>query len=82
VISLNGTVRSLLDPADIRGNYFHDGTTWTIGGATPSSGNQVGTNKLENTTLETFSQGNNCFTCHGSNTTAVSHVFDDTSPLF
>ena len=82
VISLNGTVRSLLDPADIRRNYFHEGTTWTIGGASPSSGNQVGTNKLENTTLETFSQGNNCFTCHGSNTTAVSHVFDDTSPLF
>jgi len=24
----------------------------------------------------------NCFACHGTNTTAVSHVFDDTEPLF
>ena len=82
VISLNGIVRSLLDPADIRRNYFHEGTTWTIFGASPTSGNQVGTNKLENSTLETFFQGNNCFTCHHTNTTVVSHVFDDTAPLF
>jgi hypothetical protein len=82
VISLNGIVRSLLDPADIRRNYFHEGTTWTIFGASPTASNQVGTNKLENSTLETFFQGNNCFTCHHTNTTVVSHVFDDTAPLF
>jgi hypothetical protein len=82
VISINQTVRSLLDPADIRKNYFHEGTTWTIGGASPTGGNQVGTNKLENSTLETFFQGNNCFSCHTSNTTTVSHVFNDTAPLF
>jgi len=82
VISINHTVRSLLDANDIRRNYFHEGTTWTIFGASPSGGNQVGTNKLENTTLETFFQGNNCFSCHTSNTTGVSHVFNDTSPLF
>jgi hypothetical protein len=82
VISINGTVRSLLDSADIRRNYFHEGTTWTIFGASPSGGNQVGTNKLENSTLETFFQGNNCFSCHSTNTTLVSHVFNDTAPLF
>lgn len=82
VISINGIVRSLLDPADLRRNYFHGGTTWTIFGAPPTGGNQVGTNKLANTTMETFAQGSNCFTCHGTNTTVVSHVFDDTSPLF
>ena len=82
VISLNGIVRSLLDANDIRRNYFHEGTTWTIFGASPTAGNQVGTNKLENTTLETFFQGNNCFSCHSTNTTAVSHIFDDTKPLF
>ena len=82
VISLNTTVRSSLDPADIRKNYFHGGTTWTINGQPPSGGNQVGTNKLENTTLETFSQGGNCFNCHATNTTAVSHVFNETKPLF
>jgi hypothetical protein len=81
VLSLNNTVRSLLDPADIRRNYFHEGTTWTIFGASPPS-SQVGTNKLENSTLETFFQGGNCFSCHQTNTTAVSHVFDNTQPLF
>ncbi|HEV7508485.1 MAG TPA: hypothetical protein VGS07_26630 [Thermoanaerobaculia bacterium] len=82
VISINNTVRSLLDPADVRKNYFHEGTTWTIFGASPNGSNQVGTNKLENTTMETFNQGANCFSCHGTNTTVVSHVFDDTAPLF
>lgn len=82
VLSLNATVRSLLDPADLRRNYFHEGTTWTIFGASPTAGNQVGTNKLENSTLETFFQGNNCFSCHHTNTTTVSHVFNDTQPLF
>jgi hypothetical protein len=82
VISLNGIVRSLLDPNDIRRNYLHEGTTWTIFGASPTGGNQVGTNKLENSTLETFFQGNNCFSCHFTNTTSVSHIFDNTKPLF
>jgi len=82
VISINNTVRSLLDPADVRINYFHEGTTWTIGGASPNGVNQVGTNKLENTTMETFLQGAaNCFDCHATNTTAVSHVFEETKPL-
>jgi hypothetical protein len=82
VISINNVVRSLLDPNDIRRNYMHEGTTWTIFGASPTGGNQVGTNKLENSTMETFFQGNNCFSCHSTNTTIVSHVFNDTSPLF
>jgi hypothetical protein len=83
VISINNTVRSLLDPADLRRNYFHEGTTWTIlGGNTTPTSNQVGTNKLSNTTMETYTQGGNCFNCHGTNTTAVSHIFADTDPLF
>ena len=82
VISINNTVRSLLDTADIRRHYFHEGTTWTIFGAPPSGSNQVGTNKLENTTMETFNQGANCFSCHTTNTTQVSHVFNETAPLF
>jgi hypothetical protein len=83
VISINNTVRSLLDPADVRRNYFHEGTTWTIFGASPTpSSNQVGTKKLSNTTMETYTQGGNCFNCHGTNTTVVSHIFDDTDPLF
>ena len=83
VISINNTVRSLLDPADVRRNYFHEGTTWTIFGASPTpSSNQVGTKKLSNTTMETYTQGGNCFNCHGTNTVAVSHIFEDLDPLF
>ncbi len=82
VISINNVVRGVLDAADVRRNYFHEGTTWTIFGASPNGSNQVGTNRLENTTMETFNQGANCFACHGSNTTAVSHVFNDTKPIF
>lgn len=91
VISLNNTVRSLLDPADVRRNYIHIGTTWTKSGKDPvdlnnpnnPTANQVGTNKLANTTMETYSQGSNCFNCHGpNNSTTVSHIFDTTAPLF
>ena len=46
-------------------------------------GNEVGTSQLANTTMETYQQGPNnlwsaavnCFTCHKTNTVAVSHVF-------
>lgn len=82
VISINHIARSLLNPADVRINYIQTGTTWTILGASPTSFNQVGTNKLANTTMETFTQGTNCFMCHQTNTTVVSHIFDDTEPLF
>ncbi|MFX6119189.1 hypothetical protein ABTE85_23255, partial [Acinetobacter baumannii] len=54
VISSNASVRSQLDPADVRSRYFQLGTTWTIFGAAPSSDNQAGTNHLANATMETF----------------------------
>jgi len=46
-------------------------------------GNAVGTSQLSNTTMETYQQldtqfnqfGNNCFSCHQTNTVAVSHMF-------
>ncbi len=86
VISINNTVRSLLDPADVRRNYIHIGTTWTKFGKDPHDPSdpnvQVGTNKLANMTMETYSQGINCFECHATNTTAVSHIFNSTDPLF
>jgi hypothetical protein len=86
VISINNKVRSLLDPADVRRNYIHIGTTWTKVGVDPFDPSvpnpQVGTNKLSNTTMETYTQGGNCFNCHFTNTTAVSHIFNTTDPLF
>lgn len=82
VIAINNSVLGMLVSGDVRKNYMFTGATWTIGGAAPSATNQVGTNKMANTTMETYQQGGNCFDCHVTNTTAVSHVFDKLKPLF
>jgi hypothetical protein len=96
LIKVNTAVRSMLDPADVRKNYFMTGATWTINGVgfngnfgNPGNsgivnGRAVGTSQMANTTMETYQQvipttfnsfSNNCFSCHGSNTTHVSHIF-------
>lgn len=82
VISANAAVISQLIAGDVRRNYFQVGTTWTIGGAAPNGANEVGTNQLANTTMETFVQGSNCFACHGTNTVHVSHIYSELKPLF
>jgi hypothetical protein len=82
IITINNSVRSFLIAGDLRGNYIQTGTTWTAGGASPSGGNEVGTNKLANSTMETYQFGTNCFDCHNTNTTIVSHVFNAIKPLF
>ena len=91
IISINSSVRGQLASGDPRANYVFTGATWTIGGAAPNSGNQVGTSLLANSTMETFQQGtdnttgsgsSNCFDCHTSNTTGVSHVYGALKPLF
>jgi hypothetical protein len=97
VIAINNSIRSMMaaagGSADLRDNYIMTGATWTIGGASPTGrfpgGNEVGTSRLANTTMETYQQGpdhnangSNCFMCHTSNTTDVSHVFSDLKPLF
>lgn len=89
LILINNSARSKLLPGDRRANYIQTGTTWTINGAAPNNTNQVGTNKLANSTMETYQQGNNslsngtnCFSCHASNTTSVSRIFDELQPLF
>jgi hypothetical protein len=89
VIAANASVISQLKPlGDVRANYFQVGTTWTIGGAPPSGGNEVGTNQLANATIESFMQaktpggvGANCFGCHLNNTVAVSHIYRELKPL-
>lgn len=88
VISSNASVLSQLDPNDVRSKYFQLGTTWTIGGAAPSGGNEVGTNHLANATMETFVQGSNshdasanCFACHTTNKVSVSHIYRELTPL-
>jgi hypothetical protein len=83
VISTNAHVRGMLANGDIRANYVLTGATWTI----PGTFVQVGTNKLTNTTMETYQQGSNCFSCHQGNTTnfdpnGLSHIFGGLQPLF
>jgi hypothetical protein len=94
IISINQSISAMMPSGDLRNNYFMLGATWTEGGASPSepfpSGNEVGTSVLANTTMETYQQGSsntnasaaNCFSCHTSNTTFVSHVFPALKPLF
>ncbi len=81
VIGSNASVISQLLAGDVRRNYFQLGTTWTIGGAAPNGANEVGTNLLANSTLETFAQGTNCFDCHQTNKVAVSHLYRELKPL-
>lgn len=59
-------------------NFGNPGNTGT------TSGKAVGTNQMANTTMETYQQafpntfnsfGNNCFSCHQTNNTDVSHIF-------
>jgi len=93
IISVNNTVRAVLIPGDVRRNYIMTGSTWMIAGSFPFttfSFTQVGTSKMNNTTMETFMQGTdnraagtfNCFGCHPGNNVGVSHVFTDLKPLF
>jgi hypothetical protein len=90
VISMNNNVLGMLSSGDIRGNYIMTGATWTPNGSNPSGSNPgVGTNKLSNSTMETYVQGSNCFGCHQNLTsglpnvtTDVSHIFTGLKPLF
>lgn len=83
IVSINSSVLSQLISGDMRKNYFMLGATWTIGGAPPSTGTQVGTNFLANSTMETYVQGStNCFSCHtGAMLNGLSHIYGQIQPL-
>ena len=60
IISVNNTVRAVLDPMDVRRNYIMTGSTWMIAGMFPFTTfntTEVGTSKSNNSTMETFTQG-------------------------
>jgi hypothetical protein len=85
VISMNSHVRGMMASGDIRGNYIMTGATWTPFGSPPSGPTPgVGTNRLANSTMETYQQGvSNCFSCHqgfpnGLDPNGLSHVFGGT----
>ncbi|HEV2690195.1 MAG TPA: hypothetical protein VGV35_16670 [Bryobacteraceae bacterium] len=86
VISMNSHVRGMMAAGDIRGNYVMSGATWTPFGSPPIGPTPgVGTNRLANTTMETYQQSvSNCFTCHqnGLNPNGLSHIYGGLQPLF
>jgi hypothetical protein len=106
LVSINDSVAGQLSNGDVRANYFFVGSTWTFGGYAPTgqydpttnngSGAEIGTNRLANSTMETYQQsssgnpsGSNCFSCHTDGTvspgtpvtTDISHIFSDMLPL-
>ena len=107
VLSSNNSVLGQLNTlakGDVRANYYFVGSTWTFGGYAPTgqynkttnngNGAEIGTNRLANSTMETYHQagngstGSNCFgTCHTDAstghkaTTDVSHIFSEMAPL-
>jgi hypothetical protein len=94
IVSINNGIRGMLASGDVRANYIMIGSTRTIGGAAPSgdfpNGNEVGTSRLSNSTMETYQQGSNslkatgenCLDCHVTNTVNVSFMFGPLKPLF
>ncbi len=86
VISINNSIIGQLLSGDIRKNYFMIGSTWTNGGNPADPGvPQLGTNLLANTTMETYHQADNCFSCHqqsGSMLSGLSHIYSALEPLF
>jgi hypothetical protein len=92
IISINNSVLGQLLAGDKRRKYILTGTTWTVGGQPPIANNQVGTPQMANTTMETFMQPSNCFSCHRGNMLGsqpsgafgggLSHVWQPTKPLF
>ena len=75
LLSINNSVRSQLAAGDARANYIQTGSVWTT---TPSAGatapipnqgsnqslNLRGSTNITNMTMETYTQGTNCFSCH------------------
>ena len=92
VLSLNNSVLGQVAAGDVRGKYYFLGTTWTFGGAPPTTpfpvgGNEIGTSYLSNSTMETYQQwmgtsnpGNNCLDCHQSSSPSIANT--DVSHIF
>lgn len=95
IVSINHSVISQLISGDMRKNYFMLGATWTLGGLPPTNtppSQQVGTNVMANSTMETYAQGTNCFTCHDNGglpngmlglgpDSGLSHIYFPIQPL-
>jgi hypothetical protein len=91
IVSLNVDVLSQLAAQDVRRNYVLVGALWTVDGSIPTHGSSTamrGSLDLANTTMETYHQPLNCFSCHnvpsgGSSfdNDALSHIYFQLQPL-
>jgi len=91
ILSLNTDILSLLASQDVRRNYVLVGALWTADGSIPTDGSSTalrGSLDLANTTMETYHQALNCFSCHnvasgGSSfdDDALSHIYFQLQPL-
>jgi hypothetical protein len=94
ILSANASVIAKLPSEDVRNHYELIGGVWTGNGSIPifsddTDGNNPKFNKefrgsfsLANSTLETFNQDDNCFSCHAVSSkddpgTNVSHIFSN-----
>ena len=87
IISIDRSVIGQIAAGDVRANYIMIGSTWTFDGKPPGT-NIAGSLTLANSTMETFKQKLNCFTCHQGDMLGVSkggglsHIWGDIQPLF
>jgi hypothetical protein len=88
IISINQSVIGQLVGKDVRQNYAFTGGIWTRKGKIPTQQKATldGSLRLANTTMETFHQDKNCFSCHATDAEHprgldVSHIFGDLEPL-
>ncbi|PCK07931.1 MAG: hypothetical protein COA42_11640 [Alteromonadaceae bacterium] len=83
--SINENIQGQLLSGDLRKNYFLVGSVWTKNGV-PGQGGSLpelaGSTKLANTTMETFTQNKDCFSCHTTqHDLSLSHILDLIQPL-
>lgn len=88
VVCLNQSVQSMLPAGSIWRNYMLVGTIWfkpgmsapDSSGQTPPSGQTiVGNTTLANTVMETYTQADNCYSCHTNTFKAFSAQSAETS---
>jgi len=82
IISIGNNIHSLLPEGDVRKNYALIGAIWTDKGTIPPIGTNEGSTKLANSTMETYEQELNCFSCHQTSgkdlwgDLRISHIFN------
>jgi hypothetical protein len=84
--TINEYITSLLAEGDVRKNYIMIGATWTSNGVPglPDGPAAIveGSQQLANSSMETFFQKDNCFSCHyGGKLEGLSHIWSKMGKL-